>query len=203
MTISALSSSSSDALSSLRQKLFQQLDTNNDGTISKAEFIAGRPKNMSEAQAGALYDKIDSDGSNALTQTQLDAGLAANRPAHAHGGGHHAKPADDTTDNTDGTTDTPSLSSNLSSSVVATILQAIQNLGTSATGTTTDTDSADNGSAAAGTATSTSADNSSAASATAAQNTLLQQILKATEAYANNFAAHTAASQPSALATSV
>lgn len=69
--------------------LFGKTDTDKNGTISKNEFVQARPKGVTEEQAGSLYAKIDSTGSNALTSDQLKAGLDANRPA----GGperHHA-----------------------------------------------------------------------------------------------------------------
>ncbi len=68
-------------------KLFAKLDSDGNGTISKDEFVNGRPKDVTEDQAASLYDKIDTEGSNALTADQLKSGLAANRPHHHQGGG--------------------------------------------------------------------------------------------------------------------
>ncbi len=82
---------------------FAKIDQNADGKVSKDEFVAGRPKHASEAQASALYDKIDSQKTNGLTQDQLDTGLKANRPSEPRRDG-------------------------LSDKVLAALLQAVQQL---------------------------------------------------------------------------
>ena len=64
-----------------RQNPFTRIDTDQSGTVTKDEFVAGRPRQMSEAEAAELYAKIDADGTNALTDDQLKAGMEANRPA--------------------------------------------------------------------------------------------------------------------------
>lgn len=63
-----------------RPSVFGRIDTNKDGKVSKDEFVAGRPEQGSETKAADLYTKIDTDGTDALTEAQLDAGLKANRP---------------------------------------------------------------------------------------------------------------------------
>lgn len=81
------------------------LDTNGDGTVSRDEFIAGKPDNASADQAGALYDKIAaqaaasssstasaSSSSSGLTLEQLASGLQKVGGGHHHH--HHAKSAD-------------------------------------------------------------------------------------------------------------
>ncbi len=82
-SISSLSGSSQ--LAQLRESLATKLDTDGDGKISKDEFVAGRPKDVSESDSAALYAKIDKDGTGALTADQLQAGLDANRPNPAGG----------------------------------------------------------------------------------------------------------------------
>ncbi|MFA5122353.1 EF-hand domain-containing protein [Zavarzinia sp.] len=77
-SISSLSGSSQ--LAQLRESLAAKLDTDGDGKISRDEFVAGRPKDVSESDSAALYAKIDKDGTGALTADQLQAGLEANRP---------------------------------------------------------------------------------------------------------------------------
>ncbi len=149
--VSSLSSSTTD-LASLRQQLFAKADTNNDGTLSLAEFVAARPQNVSEAQATALYKKIDTTGSNALTESQLDAGLKANLPQAAQGGGiqgggghhHHHKASSSTDDDSDDTTtDTSSLfnssTDNVSSDTLSALLAAIGVDSTGSNGTTSPT----------------------------------------------------------------
>lgn len=76
-------SAASTAAASLfqRQNPFTRIDTDQSGTVTKDEFVAGRPRQMSETDAAELYAKIDADGTNALTDEQLKAGMEANRPA--------------------------------------------------------------------------------------------------------------------------
>jgi Ca2+-binding EF-hand superfamily protein len=66
------------------EKMFQDLDSDSDGTVSRDEFMAGRPDEVSEDQAGAFYDKIASaagaDASSGLSQDQLATGLQAMGP---------------------------------------------------------------------------------------------------------------------------
>lgn len=52
-------------------------DKNGDGTISKAEFEAAVPSNISAAQADQLFGSIDTKGTGSVTAAQLRQGLAA------------------------------------------------------------------------------------------------------------------------------
>lgn len=52
-------------------QLFSKLDTNNDGTVNEAEFVAGRPPGMTSDQAASLWGKIDSSGATSLTESQF------------------------------------------------------------------------------------------------------------------------------------
>lgn len=74
MSISSISGASQ------AQSLFAKIDADGDGKVTKDEFVASRPKDISEDQAAELYAKIDSEGTGALTEDQLKAGLDANRP---------------------------------------------------------------------------------------------------------------------------
>ncbi|EME68587.1 suppressor protein SRP40 [Paramagnetospirillum caucaseum] len=60
-------------------ELFAKLDGDGDGTVTRDEFVAGRPDDVSEEQATAFYDKIAEDsGGDAdvgLTQEQFATGL--------------------------------------------------------------------------------------------------------------------------------
>lgn len=116
--ISALSGGSGIDLSSLRQNLFKQIDTNGNGKVSKDEFLAGRPKGVSESQAGELFAKIDSKGTGEVTQSELDSGLEKNKPT----GG------------------LASLTSSLSSGTLSALLQALSG-NSSSSSTTTSTSS--------------------------------------------------------------
>ncbi|CUW40725.1 conserved protein of unknown function(containing EF-hand-like domain,202-221) [Magnetospirillum sp. XM-1] len=51
--------------------IFKKLDTNSDNSVSRNEFIVGKPDDVSEDQAGALFDKLDSSGSGSLSQDAL------------------------------------------------------------------------------------------------------------------------------------
>lgn len=73
------SASNANALYIASQKnLFSKLDTDENGTLSKDEFVSGRPKNVSESQASKMYSKIDASGSGAVTEDQFDQGMASN-----------------------------------------------------------------------------------------------------------------------------
>lgn len=52
-------------------------DKNGDGLISKAEFEAAVPSNITAAQADQLFAGIDTKGTGSVTATQLRQGLAA------------------------------------------------------------------------------------------------------------------------------
>jgi Ca2+-binding EF-hand superfamily protein len=52
-------------------------DHNGDGTISKAEFEAAVPSNITQAQADQLFASIDTKGTGSVTASQLRQGLAA------------------------------------------------------------------------------------------------------------------------------
>lgn len=67
--LQSLSSSTSSTSSLI--KLFQKLDTNADNSVDRTEFIAGRPDDVSEDQAGSLFDSFDSSGSGSLGQSDL------------------------------------------------------------------------------------------------------------------------------------
>lgn len=54
---------------------FARLDRDGDGNASKAEFIAARPEGVSEDQAGVLFDRIDKEGTGAVSQAKLEGGM--------------------------------------------------------------------------------------------------------------------------------
>lgn len=53
------------------ERMFTKIDTNGDGTVSKDEFVAGAPDDVSADKAASLYDKLDSEGTGALSQSDL------------------------------------------------------------------------------------------------------------------------------------
>ena len=76
-------SSSNVAYYASQKNLFSKLDTDENGSLTQDEFVAGRPKDVSKEQASALYSKIDTDDTGALTEDQFDQGMESN---HRSGG---------------------------------------------------------------------------------------------------------------------
>lgn len=72
-------------------ELFSKLDSDGDGTVTRDEFVASRPDDVSEEDAGKFYDKIaensGGDGAKGLSQEQFATGLQNAGPAAGGGGG--------------------------------------------------------------------------------------------------------------------
>lgn len=68
-------------------EIFAKLDTDGNGKVSKDEFVAGRPQNVSEDQASTFFDQIAQsegvDGSDGLTKDQLSNGFKAEAQSQA------------------------------------------------------------------------------------------------------------------------
>ena len=62
-----------------------QLDTDGDGYVSKAEFVAARPSDVTEDQAGTLFDSFDSEDSGSLSVYALTEAMSAQRSGRAGG----------------------------------------------------------------------------------------------------------------------
>ncbi|OWV72691.1 calcium-binding protein [Rhizobium sp. R339] len=62
-----------------------ELDTDGDGYVSKAEFVAARPSDVSEDQAGTLFDSFDSEGTGSLSVDALAEAMSAQRSERAGG----------------------------------------------------------------------------------------------------------------------
>ncbi|MCZ3375116.1 EF-hand domain-containing protein [Rhizobium sp. AG207R] len=58
-------------------QLFASLDTDKDGKVSQDEFVAGRPKDMSESDAENLFKSLDTQNAGSLTKDQFAEGLDA------------------------------------------------------------------------------------------------------------------------------
>jgi len=83
MTTISSTTSSSAAYYANQKNLFSKLDTDQNGTLSQEEAVAARPKGTSESQAAALYAKIDTNGTGALTEAQFQEGMEASRPTRS------------------------------------------------------------------------------------------------------------------------
>ena len=109
--LSSLAGNSPVSQASIQKNFFNKIDSNSDGKISREEFIAGRPKNVSESQANERYSKIDTKGTNAITLDDLAKELEKNGPS-----GRKPLSADDST-------------GNLSSDLLASLISLLQQVG--------------------------------------------------------------------------
>ena len=75
-------------------ELFSSLDSNDDGTLTRDEFVAGRPQDVSADQAGTLFDQLAGDNTDGLSEDQFASALQAHRPAGGpgKGGGGGSRP---------------------------------------------------------------------------------------------------------------
>ncbi|MCB2185047.1 MAG: EF-hand domain-containing protein [Deltaproteobacteria bacterium] len=61
-------------------QMFDSLDTNEDGVVSQEEFLAGRPDDVSEEDATAMWSQLDSEGAGGLTEEQFSEAMSAMGP---------------------------------------------------------------------------------------------------------------------------
>ncbi len=78
--------------------LFAKIDTDGDGKVTEAEFVAARPEDMSEEEATSLFAELDGEGTGSLTQSQFVDAMEQLRPE-----GPPPPPADDAFDEDDDT----------------------------------------------------------------------------------------------------
>lgn len=75
-------------------KAFSKIDTDKSGSVSLAEFVAGRPKDMSEDDATKIFKSIDTAGTGSISEDQFAANLKAEH--EKAGAAHHTQGADGT-----------------------------------------------------------------------------------------------------------
>ncbi|MBI2255551.1 MAG: EF-hand domain-containing protein [Proteobacteria bacterium] len=65
------------------EDMFAKLDSNSDGGVDEAEFIAGAPQDgrgPSESQLKEMFASFDSDGDGSLTSDELETGFKSHQP---------------------------------------------------------------------------------------------------------------------------
>jgi Ca2+-binding EF-hand superfamily protein len=98
--------SSTQAGSRLAQSLFNQIDLNGDGSISKSELEQAVTKSGGTKEgADALYAKLDSNGTGSVSQQQFSQSLLQAMP-HPHHHHHHHDGGSDAASATDGSSAT-------------------------------------------------------------------------------------------------
>lgn len=53
------------------EDMFTNMDTDEDGKVTEAEFVSARPEEVSEEDAAALFASFDEEGTGSLTEAQL------------------------------------------------------------------------------------------------------------------------------------
>ena len=66
-------------------EIFKKLDTNNDNSISEAEFKAGPRAQKDPAKAAEIFKKLDKDNSGGVTAEEIKAGRPEGGPGKGHG----------------------------------------------------------------------------------------------------------------------
>jgi Ca2+-binding EF-hand superfamily protein len=73
--ISGFGSFSSASLSEMRQKMFNQIDTNGDGSINKNEFSAMAGQNSSSL-VDEIFGKTDANNDSLISKSEFDSAMA-------------------------------------------------------------------------------------------------------------------------------
>ncbi len=183
-TSSSSTTAQSDPTSKL-QELFSKLDANGDGSLTKDEFVAGRPDGVSETDAASLFDKIDTANAGTVTSDEFVTGMANAMPPRMAGGPPPPPPPDSDGDSGDTVSSTSSTSSTSTSSSTSSdaLQQIIDKL---IAGLDTDNDS-------------TSTTNSTQSQLTAS----LVDFLKALQAYSQSYATSATAATSSATSSGI
>jgi len=84
------------------EDLFSKLDSDSDGTVTREEFVAGRPEEMSEEEADSLFSTLAGEDSDSVTQDEFAAMMPPPPPqggmGGAQGGGSSAEETFDALD---------------------------------------------------------------------------------------------------------
>jgi Ca2+-binding EF-hand superfamily protein len=67
---------------------FNQIDADNNGSITQEEFLASRPNEVTEEMASEMWSRLNSEGAESLTQKEFSEAMAAQGPPP--GGGPRA-----------------------------------------------------------------------------------------------------------------
>jgi Ca2+-binding EF-hand superfamily protein len=67
--------------------IYAGMDTDGDGSVTQAEFLAARPDDMSEDDAKTLYDSIDTQATGSITEAQFSDAMQKQAPAAGGGAG--------------------------------------------------------------------------------------------------------------------
>jgi Ca2+-binding EF-hand superfamily protein len=132
--------------------LFKTSDADGDGKVTRDEFVASRPKDASEDQAGSLFDQLDSESSGSLTLDQMKTGMEKMGPPPGGpppggpppGGRPPGGGSDPTASTTSTSTSTSTSSTDTTQSLLDQLLEALKS--------GTDSSEDDTSSAAAGSA---------------------------------------------------
>ena len=84
--------------------MFTMMDTDADGVVSEEEFLAAKPDDVSDEQALALFNSIDTENTGSITSEQFTASIAAG-PAAGGGGGPPPSSSEDEDDSSTATYD--------------------------------------------------------------------------------------------------
>ncbi len=137
------SASSSD---STIEDLLASLDTDEDGQISRDEFVQGRPDDLSEEQAASMFDSLDSEGEGSMSIDDLSAAMAQNRPpvgGPPPGGGPMMASSDDEDEDDEDDDTTTTTSSSTETDAASLLLKALEESSASSTsGTSSSADEA-------------------------------------------------------------
>jgi Ca2+-binding EF-hand superfamily protein len=67
-------SNSNAAYYAMQKKLFDKLDSDENGNLDEKEFLAGKPKGMTKDKASEIYDSLDANQSGRITMDEFASG---------------------------------------------------------------------------------------------------------------------------------